>query len=118
MTTTVRQRWASAAEALPDKACTGCGATFYTRVGLAQHATLGCFSDQRPSQAVVVRRRRKPYVLTPGGRAALQAGARKTAAKVIRMRRRCAECDLESHPAGISSHQRASGHTGWTAVSS
>jgi len=28
-------------------------------------------------------------------------------------RRKCAECDVQSHPAGIGRHHKASGHRGW-----
>ena len=34
----------------------------------------------------------------------------------MRVRRRCLDCDLISHPPGMGNHQKNSGHTGWTVV--
>jgi hypothetical protein len=39
--------------------------------------------------------------------------AREHMKRVSAQRRRCRECPMESNPAGISHHQRATGHTGW-----
>lgn len=92
---------------VPDKPCPlGCGAAFFTNVGLTEHARLGC--NGHGSQ-VTVRRR---WWMTPEGRAFLAQRGREVTALINAKRVRCGQCDVVSTPGPLATHQRASGHTG------
>lgn len=41
----------------------------------------------------------------------------RVARQVNSRRRKCQECGMESHPAGIGKHQKASGHSGYMDLS-
>lgn len=87
-----------------DRACGVCGWRFFTTSGLYEHS-LGCRPPAPPK-----------YRLSPEGRRVLQMNGSRTGKVLTSTRRRCGECGLETHVPGIGKHQKASGHTGWTAV--
>ncbi|WP_372734879.1 hypothetical protein [Nocardioides sp.] len=90
---------------IPKRPCpTGCGARFFTRVGVEEHVRLGCTTGspvhcrKLPSKAQTAARRATGLAVT----------ARTNARRV-----QCA-CGKVSTPAGIGLHQHYSGHVGRT----
>lgn len=108
------QQWPTtgAARNVTDKHCpAGCGARFFTNVGLSEHVRVGCGNGH--GSPVTVRR---SWRLTPAGRRALhERGLAVTALNNAR-RVRCDQCGRETTPPALANHQRATGHTGKTEV--
>lgn len=46
----------------------------------------------------------------------LRAASVRGATAGAKIRRKCEECNVKSHPVGIGRHQKATGHTGWVVV--
>ena len=95
---------------LPRKPCPECGERFFTTVGLDEHIRVGVHGNTN----LVVRW--STGRLSPAAAAARQEHGRQIAARNNARRRSCHGCGHVSTPAAIGSHQRASGHTGWTEV--
>jgi hypothetical protein len=92
-----------------DKICRDCGDAFYTNVGLAEHMRIGAHVPR-------VTRRWTTGVVSPAGLARLQERGRQIAAENNARRRRCDTCGLVSTSAGIGTHQKFTGHIGWTST--
>lgn len=109
---TAQRRWAEGQNGIPERPCpAGCGALFFTRVGVAEHVRLGC-----GDHPFVVTSRSlsptEPRVRTEAQRRAWAATGAAICAKLNAQRVRCAECPKESTPAGLAAHQRFTGHLG------
>lgn len=83
---------------IPRRPCPVCGLRFFTGVGVEEHVRLNHPTHQM-----------EPL---PCGGSAREHGLR-LAARNNAHRRRCSVCGLESTPAALGMHQKASGHIGW-----
>lgn len=76
-------------------------------------------SDYKPMCKFCHRRLDRESYIPSGHRIPIetrQANGVAHANKMAKVRRRCAQCPLESHPVGVGRHQKASGHEGWVTL--
>jgi uncharacterized OB-fold protein len=95
----------------PSKTCPTCGDMFFTQVGLDEHVRLG---THRPRVTI----RWITGKLPPAVFASRQETGRRVAALNNARRRRCDACGHVTTPAALGSHQRFTGHIGWTEIPS
>lgn len=101
-----QRRWVEGNGATPDRRCpAGCGARFFTRVGVEEHTRQGCGNGHG---SPVSCRRAFPSAKQ---KAAWSASGKRVTALNNERRVRCS-CGKVSTPAGVALHQRYSGHEG------
>lgn len=104
-----QRRWAEGTTGIPGRCCpVGCGARFFTTVGVEEHTRLGCGNGHG---SPVSCRRALPSAKQ---RAAWVATGQQVTALNNSRRVRCDECEKVSTPSGIGSHQHFTGHVGRT----
>ncbi len=89
---------------MPRKPCPECGERFFTGVGLDERIRLGVHGNTN----LVIRRAPKRSEPEP------VVKVQPLAAPASGGRRACNDCDLVTLPAPLGTHQRFSGHVGWT----
>lgn len=107
-----RKDWVNGAAATPRRRCPRCGAAFHTRVGLDEHARVGCGNGAGSPVRV-----RRTWRHTEARRAAMSENGRAVTALNNSRRVRCDTCGLISTPSGVGTHQAFIGHVGRTEVS-
>lgn len=104
-----QRRWVEGDSATPDRRCpAGCGARFFTRVGVEEHTRPGCGNGH--GSPVKCRR----VFPSPKQKAAWAVSGKRVTALNNARRVRCDEREMVSSPSGIGSHQHFTGHRGRT----
>jgi len=104
----VKQRPFRSRSGMQDKSCPlGCGAAFFTTVGVEEHTRVGCGNDHNAPLTV-----RRDWKRSKHGKAVLRARGLAVTALINSRRVQCGQCDKVSTPAGLALHQRSANHSG------